>query len=289
MTRGAADVRALLKEFGLRPKKGLGQSFLVDENALRRIVEAAEVTGSDTVLEIGPGLGNLTRLLAERAGRVIAVELDEHFCEALLRLLADYPNVRIVHGDILELDPTTLIGTNGQPPATSYKVVANLPYYITSAVLRHLLEASLKPKLMVLTLQLEVAKRLIAAPGAMSLLAVSVQFYARPRLVARIRPGSFYPTPKVSSAVVRLDLYDRPPVEVDDVNRFFAIVRAGFSGKRKQLRNSLAHGLALPPEAVVKSLRRASIDEKRRAESLSLAEWGQLYRAISENKRDGLN
>ena len=276
------DVRRLLREFDLRPKKGLGQSFLVDEGALRRIVEAAELGPHDVVLEVGPGLGGLTRLLAERAGRVVAVELDRRLVDVLRQTLSDLPNVEIVHGDILALDPADLVGRWLSLPGWRYKVVANLPYYITSAVLRHLLTAEVKPKLMVVTVQREVAQRLVAGPGQMSLLAVSVQFYGRPRIVARLKAGAFYPSPQVDSAVVRVDLHERPPVDVDDVDRFFEVVRAGFAQRRKQLRNALSQGLSLPVEGVTEALRRAGVDERRRAQALSLEEWGRVYRELSE-------
>ncbi|HID63976.1 MAG TPA: 16S rRNA (adenine(1518)-N(6)/adenine(1519)-N(6))-dimethyltransferase RsmA [Anaerolineae bacterium] len=272
-------VRRLLREFDLQPKKGLGQNFLVSEGALRRIVAAADLEPGDVVLEVGPGLGTLTRLLAQQAEQVIAVELDQRLVEILSRTLADFPNVEIVQGDILEMEPG---GAGGLGALSSgYKVVANLPYYITSAVLRHLLTARVKPQLIVVTVQREVAQRMIAGPGQMSLLSVSVQFYGRPRIVARIPAGAFYPVPKVNSAVVRIDLYESPPVAVADVDRFFEVVRAGFGQRRKQLRNALAQGLSLPVGTVVEALRRAGVDEKRRAQTLSLEEWVRVVRGFS--------
>jgi len=226
------------------------------------------------VLEVGPGLGTLTRLLAQQAERVIAVELDQRLVEILARTLADFPNVEIVQGDILEMEPGGPGGLSGLSPG--YKVVANLPYYITSAVLRYLLTARVKPQWIVVTIQREVAQRIIASPGQMSLLSVSVQFYGRPRIVARIPARAFYPVPKVHSAVVRIDLYDSPPVAVADADRFFEVVRAGFGQKRKQLRNALAQGLSLPVGTVVEALRCAGVDEKRRAQTLSLEEWARV-------------
>jgi 16S rRNA (adenine1518-N6/adenine1519-N6)-dimethyltransferase len=268
------DVRRLLREFDLQPKKGLGQNFLVSEGALRRIVAAADLEPGDVVLEVGPGLGTLTRLLAQQAKRVMAVELDQRLVEILSQTLADFPNVKVVQGDILEMEPGGSGGLSGLAP--NYKVVANLPYYITSAVLRHLLTAKVKPQLIVVTVQREVAQRMTASPGQMSLLSVSVQFYGRPKIVARIPAGAFYPVPKVNSAVVRIDLYESPTVTVADVDRFFEIVRAGFGQKRKQLRNALAQGMSLPAGTVVEALRRAGVDEKRRAQTLSLEEWTRV-------------
>jgi len=268
------DVRRLLREFNLQPKKGLGQNFLISEGALRRIVAAADLEPGDVILEVGPGLGTLTRLLAQQAKRVIAVELDQRLVEILSQTLADFPNVKVVPGDILEMEPGGPGGLSGLSP--NYKVVANLPYYITSAVLRYLLTAKVKPQLIVVTVQREVAQRMIASPGQMGLLSVSVQFYGRPRIVARIPAGAFYPVPKVNSAVVRIDLYESPTVAVADVDRFFEVVRAGFGQKRKQLRNALAQGLSLPTSTVVEALRRADVDEKRRAQTLSLEEWTRV-------------
>jgi 16S rRNA (adenine1518-N6/adenine1519-N6)-dimethyltransferase len=273
------DVRRLLREFDFQPRKGLGQNFLVSEGALRRIVAAAGLEPEDVVLEVGPGLGTLTRLLAQRAERVIAVELDQRLVEILSQTLADFPNVEIVKGDILEMEPGGPGGLSGLP--LGYKVVANLPYYITSAVLRHLLTTRVKPQWMVVTVQREVARRMIASPGQMSLLAVSVQFYGRPRIVARIPAGAFYPVPKVNSAVVRIDLYENMPVAVADVDHFFEVVRAGFGQRRKQLRNALAQGLSLPVGTVVEALRRAGVDEKRRAQTLSIEEWARVAHGFS--------
>jgi 16S rRNA (adenine1518-N6/adenine1519-N6)-dimethyltransferase len=272
------DPREVLRRHGLQPRKGLGQNFLVDRRALERIVAAADLAPHDTVLEVGPGVGQLTRLLSEAAGRVVAVELDRQMVAVLRQELADRPNVQIVEADILEVDPGALAA--GRP----YKVVANLPYYITSAALRHLLEAQPPPSLLVVTVQQEVAERITAAPGEMSLLAVSVQFYGRPRRVARIPAGAFYPPPKVDSAALRIDVYppEERPVQVDDVEGFFRVVRAGFGQRRKQLRNSLAAGLRLDSGQVEAALERAGIDSRRRAETLSLAEWAALARELGE-------
>jgi len=268
------DVRRLLKEFDIQPRKSLGQNFLADQRALERIVEAAELGPGDIVLEIGPGLGTLTRCLAAGAGWVVAIELDQRLVEVLKQTLADLPNVDIIHGDILELNPADLL--ERQVSSFQYKVVSNLPYYITSAVLRHLLTAKVRPKLMIVTVQLEVARRITAEPGDMSLLAVSVQFYGRPRIVARIKASAFYPSPQVDSAVIRIDLDGRPLVEVDDADSFFKVVRAGFAQRRKQLRNALAAELALPASEVAQALSRAGVNPKRRAQTLGIEEWAKV-------------
>jgi len=279
------NVHEILRRFDLRPRKGMGQNFLVDEAHLDRIVAAAELTPDDVVLEIGPGLGTLTVRLAEVAGFVVAVELDERMLAVLEETLAGRSNVRVIHGDVLALDPARLIEeataerAPSQPP--SYKVVANLPYYITSAAVRHLLEARVPPALLVLTVQREVAQRMAARPPHMSLLAVSVHFYANVEIVDRIPAGAFYPRPKVDSAVVRLRRRVQPAVPVEDVRWFFRVVRAGFSQRRKQLRNALAAGLHRPSAEVAAALQSVDIDPRRRAETLSLEEWGRLARALA--------
>ncbi len=286
------DIPRLLKQFGLRPKKSLGQNFLVDEQALAQIVHAAEVNANDTVLEIGPGLGSLTHHLADAARRVIAVEIDRNLIPPLQSTLADRTNVEIILGDILQFDPASLLQPAQRLPdhettkLTGYKVVANIPYYITSAIIRHLIEASLRPELLVLTVQLEVAQRIVAQPDDMNLLAVGVQFYGTPRIVGRIKADAFYPSPKVDSAVVRIDFPDTPRVQVNNVDTFFAVAKAGFSQKRKQIHNSLVAGLALRREEVARLLQVAEIDPKRRAETLTLEEWARLAVLVDQGSGD---
>jgi 16S rRNA (adenine1518-N6/adenine1519-N6)-dimethyltransferase len=259
----------------LRPQKGFGQNFLKDERYLQRIVQAADLTLTDLVVEVGPGLGALTRELASRVGRVIAVEIDRGMAEALKSVLASYPNVSVVNADILKLDPTQLVG--GSP----YKVVANLPYYITSPVLRHFLEETrVKPMVMVVMVQREVAERIVARPGDMSLLAVSVQFYGSPRVVTVVPAQAFYPPPRVDSAVVRIDVYERPAVDVDPA-KFFRVVQAGFSQPRKQLHNAIAERLWLPKGSAPGLLEEAGIDPQRRAQTLGIGEWGSLCRTLT--------
>lgn len=265
-----------LAALGVRPKKSLGQNFLVDPTHRARIVDAADLTVDDTVLEIGPGPGVLTELIAAQAGWVVAIELDDRLIPFLHQRFAAQSNVRIVHGDILRTDPGTL--TEGRP----YKVVANLPYYITSAAIRHLLESKPAPDVLVLTVQREVAERMVAQPPNMSLLALGVQFYCTGRIVARVPAGAFYPVPKVDSAVVRLDRRSTPVAEDVGADQFFDVARAGFSQPRKQLRNSLASGLQMGPMEVERWLALAGIDAKRRAETLQLAEWAALARAHTQ-------
>lgn len=266
----ALDVPRLLRKYGLHPDKRLGQVFLVDPVALQQVLDAANITSSDIVLEIGPGLGSLTRYLAARGRSVIAVELDENLIEPLKHVLNPFNNVQIVQGDILKLDLSPFL------LAQDYLVVANIPYYITSAVIRHLLSSHTRPKCIVLTVQQEVAIRICAAPGDLSLLALSVQVFGRPKIMAYIPAGAFYPPPKVDSAVVRVDLYPEPLIPSAQLEAFFRLAKAGFSQKRKTIRNSLAGGLALKPDEVEQLLLAANIEPRRRAESLNLDEWGEL-------------
>lgn len=281
------DAFALMRRYGVQPKRSLAQNFLVDEAHLARIAAAAELTPTDIVLEIGPGLGVLTKHLAAQAGRVVAVELDDRLIAPLNEQFANQPHVSIVHADILNVQPAELISASlaNEPTSSpsykstlSYKVVANLPYYITSAVLRHLLESRPRPQQAVLLMQKEVAERICEAPGNLSLLAVSVQFYATPTIVHRIPAGAFYPRPKVDSAVLHLNVHAQPAVAGMDEQLFFKVARAGFSQKRKQIHNSLRSALQLSKSETTEWLAHAQIDPMRRAETLTIAEWGELSR-----------
>jgi 16S rRNA (adenine1518-N6/adenine1519-N6)-dimethyltransferase len=272
-----------LRDHGVRSDKRLGQYILVDPQAIERIIEAAELVETDVVLEVGPGPGTLTVHLAQRAKEVVAVELDERMLAPLQERLGEHQNVRVVHGDILEQEIAELVG------GRAYKVVANLPYYVTSAVLRHVFEARLRPERLVVTVQREVAERIVgrgdrrrkrSAGQRMSLLAVSVQFYGVPQIVAHIPAGAFRPVPAVDSAVVRVDLYDPLPWGEVDVRRFFEVARGGFAQSRKQLRNALVHNLALSPERVDAGLGAAGVDGQRRAETLSVQEWVALANVL---------
>jgi 16S rRNA (adenine1518-N6/adenine1519-N6)-dimethyltransferase len=273
------NIPALLNQFGLRPRKGLGQNFLQDERALQEIVAVAGIRPTEPVLEIGPGLGSLTRYLALTAQRVVAVELDKNLFPVLEKVVAPYKNVRLIQGDILKLNPADLMD------AADYLVVANIPYYITSAVLRLLLESGGHPHRLVLTIQEEVAERICAKPGKMSLLALSVQVYGTPEIAATIPAEAFYPAPKVDSAVLRLEMRHEPLISRELLNTFFTLIKAGFSQKRKTLRNSLSGGLGIHPSEAEGLLTAAGIDPMRRAETLSMEEWGRLsdVRAKKQN------
>lgn len=268
-----SDIIALLNRYKLRPNKRLGQNFLLDEAALMRVVKAAEIAPFHTVLEIGPGLGSLTLYLAARARQVIAVELDANLVPPLQEVLEGCNNIRIVQGDILALEPASLVNEPG------YLVVANIPYYITSPLIRHLLEANRQPERMVLTVQREVAERICSKAGEMSLLALGVQVYGRPHIAGHIPAEAFYPTPKVDSAILRIDIYSEPRLAPDLLPDFFQLIKAGFSQKRKTLRNALAGGLGWEPAQAADLLSQAGIDATRRAETLDFSEWERLTRA----------
>ncbi len=265
----------LLANYDVQPKKSLGQNFLFDENILAQIVGWASLTREDQVLEIGPGLGSLTRQLAKHAERVVAVELDGRFLPILQRELANFENVELLHGDILKQDPSALF-------PSFYKVVANVPYYITGAILRYFLGSARKPSLLVLTMQKEVAERITAVPPNMSLLALSVQYYGQTQLLRSIKAGAFWPRPTVDSSVVRIDLSTEQgaPFDLMAEQKFFRIVRVGFSQKRKQLQNNLRQ-LGLSRADVSELLAGVGIDGRRRAETLDLDEWRALAEALS--------
>ena len=281
------QTRRRLRQFNLRARKGLGQHFLIDEEVLKLIISAAKLTATDIIMEIGPGLGMLTKELARQAGWVITVELDSKLAAILKQTLASFSNVTIINKDILEIDPAALLREQkARFPAVisspfNYKVVANLPYYITSPILRHFLEASVKPQIMVIMVQKEVAEAIVAEPGQMSVLSISVQFYGKPMIISYVPAQCFYPAPEVDSAILRVELYPQPAVAVTDATSFFELVRAGFSASRKQIGNSLAQGLRLPKGEVLPLLEKAGIVPQRRAEALTLDEWAQLWQVFT--------
>ena len=270
MTESPLNVPRLLKEHELTPNKALGQNFLVDPYALEKVIKAGNVTQSDTVLEIGAGLGSLTRLLATHARQVVAVEIDRQLLPVLEEVLRGYQNVKLIQADMLSLDPAELIKQQ------DYLVIANIPYYITSYLIRHLLSSSLRPRRLVLTIQKEVAERICARDGKMSLLSLSVQLYGQPKIAASIPAGCFYPAPKIDSSVLAVNIYPEPIIPYPLIESFFTLAHAGFGMKRKTLRNALSNRLGLSTEQVSATLVAAGIDPQRRAETLSLQEWKEL-------------
>ncbi|MBF6599682.1 MAG: ribosomal RNA small subunit methyltransferase A [Dehalococcoidia bacterium] len=265
-----------------RPKKRFGQHFLSDRNILGRIADAADPGRDDVVVEVGPGLGALTAVLAARVGRVIAVEVDRDLVPTLRGEFAGAAGVTIVEGDVLGWTPDELLRRgDARPP---YLLVGNLPYNIAAAVLRHFLEARQPPLRIVAMVQLEVAEAIVAAAGKMSLLSVATQVYGEPRIVMRVAPGAFSPPPAVQSAVVRIDVARAPRVDAP-LDAFFRIVRAGFGNPRKQLRNSLSFGMHVKQSVVDEVMQAAGIDVTLRPQVLSLDDWATLTRAWVEGMR----
>ena len=273
-----AQTKRLLRHANLRARKGLGQHFLVDEDVLEVILQAAELTPDDTVIEVGPGLGIMTAELAKKAGSVIAVELDDKLAANLKKSPASLENVTVINDDILNINVSDLLHEKRE-----YKVVANLPYYITSPTIRRFLESDVKPQTMILMVQKEVAEVITAKPGQMSLMSVGVQYYGNPAIIEYVPAKSFYPAPEVDSAVLRIDVYPQPAVNVCEKS-FFALVRAGFTASRKQIANSLAQGLGLPKPDVLPLLQKADIAPQRRAEALTIQEWARLWEVFHREK-----
>lgn len=267
----------ILNRFKLRADKKLGQNFLIDENVVRQIVAAAELSEADTVLEVGPGIGTLTQGLAESKAQVVAVELDTRLLPVLATTLEGYDNVRVVHGDILKVNIMEEVG------APSFKVCANLPYYITTPIIFALLEKRLPMERLVAMVQKEVAERMAAQPGGKDYgaLSVAIQYYTEPEIAFIVPPTSFIPAPAVDSAVIVCKRREKPPVEVCDEALFFRVVKAAFSLRRKMLSNSLKN-MGIKAEQVAKWLELADVDGKRRAETLSLEDFAKLTNSFNE-------
>jgi 16S rRNA (adenine1518-N6/adenine1519-N6)-dimethyltransferase len=270
-TKPDRQVHQRLGGRGFKARKSLGQNFLVDNSIRDAIIEAACLTASDTVLEVGPGLGALTEKLAAAAGSVIAVELDSNLALKLGKKLDGYPNVKIVEADILKQDLNAMVGVS------TYKVVANIPYYITSPILRYFTRAANRPALMVIMMQDEVARDVIAPEGRMGFLAVSMRLFSNPEIIIKVPAASFYPVPRVDSAVVKFNMLPKPAPGIGDMDDFLEFLHCGFASPRKQLRNSLAIGMKSEAVEADNWLRLAGIDPGRRPGTLTLAEWAALY------------
>lgn len=264
------NIFPLMKKYDIKPKKSLGQNFLVEAAGLNKVIDAAQLQPEDEVLEIGAGLGSLTYLLAQSVRQVVAVEIDKAVLPPLREALTNFENVQIIEGDILEKNPDELM------EGKDYVVVANIPYYISSAIIRHLMEAANRPKRVVLTVQKEVAERVLARDGKMSLLSLSVQVFGQVSMAGVIPAGSFLPAPDVDSAVLKIELYPEPLIPLANEKVFFKIAHAGFSQKRKTLRNSLSGGLGVSAILSEEILSKAQIDPQRRAETLTIPEWNKL-------------
>jgi len=302
-------IKELLEKYNAKPSKGLGQNFLIDKNILDKIIAAANIKPSDTILEVGPGLGVLTQELAKHAKKVIAIEKDKTMIEILKETLKDFDNVEVIEGDILKIDFTTsslreysntrsnlkvqiASSPDGSLPAgrqarnyetAGYKLVANIPYYLTSPLIRKFLEAENQPSEMVLMMQKEVAQRICAKPPQMSLLAVSVQFYADPKIVSYVSKNSFWPAPKIDSAIIKITPHSDSSLREAErrSNLFFKIVKAGFAQPRKQLVGNLSKNLNLSKEQVNEWLSKNNINPTQRAETLSVENWKNLASSLN--------
>lgn len=259
-----------MRSHGIRPEKRLGQNFLVEAWALDKVVQAAGLEGDEAVLEIGAGLGALTRRLAEAARSVVAIEYDARLIPALEETLIPYNNVTVIVADALQIDLAAVMSDQ------QYSVVANIPYNITSALIRMLMEADHRPHRVVLTIQEEVARRITAGPGDMSLLALSVQIYGQPSIEALLTAEAFLPSPEVDSAVLKIELNPTDRFQPQEVEAIFELARAGFGQRRKQLRNALASGLGQAKSEVENWLKAAGLDSKARAQELTLEQWRSL-------------
>ena len=292
-------IKEILLKYETRASKGLGQNFLIDKNVLKKFIDSADIKPNDIILEVGPGIGTLTQELARWAGKVIAIEKDKKMCEILGETLKDFKNIKVINDDILKIVNWNFIENCKEPYGESacgrqmkienYKVVANIPYYITSPMIRKFLEAEKKPDFMVLMLQKEVAQRICSKPPDMSLLSVSVQFYAEPKIISYVSKNCFWPSPKVDSAIIKItphrDPFSDSAIRERVSDNFFKIVKAGFSQPRKQLVNNLAglkflNGVKLDKYKTAGWLLRNSIAPNQRAETLNVADWLRLVEGL---------
>lgn len=275
-------MREVLGRHGFHFSKSLGQNFLIDGSVLDQIAEGADLSEEDVVLEVGPGIGVLTQVLCERAGRVVAVEIDRGLLPVLNETLAEYDNVEVVQGDILKLNLPQLF--EEKFPGKEVKVVANLPYYITTPIIMNFFEQKLPVERIVVMVQKEVADRMQAVPStkAYGTLSIAVQYYAEAKIVTTVPSGAFFPPPNVGSAVIALVRREKPAVDVKDEELFFRVVKAAFAQRRKTLPNTLSSAMGVDKDLLREALAMAEIDPKRRGESLSLTEFGRLSDAIGE-------
>lgn len=264
-------LKQTVQKYGIKPSKKLGQNFLINQGILEKIVQAADLSAKDKILEIGPGLGTLTAALAQKAQKVLAVEKDLKMIEVLKEILKEYNNIELFQGDALKIN---------LPQWEHYKLVANIPYYLTSPLIRRFLEADFPPQVMVLLIQKEVAQR-ICARHKMSLLAVAVQFYATPQIITYVSKNSFWPAPKVDSAIIKITPLKKN-VSRDFQQDFFRVVKAGFSNPRKQLVNNLSSALQIEKEKIKEILKQLDLNPKVRAENLSVEEWKKLTRKFKK-------
>lgn len=286
------NTKELIKRFNLKLTKSLGQNFLNDDNVVGKIVDAANVTGKDLVIEIGPGVGSMTRELAERAGKVVAIEIDKYLIPALKDILKEFNNVSLINEDVMKVKLKEIIDANLSDSSTgsvftSVKVVANLPYYITTPIIMKLLEENPGIDVMVFMVQKEVAERMIAKAGGKDYgaLSVAVQYYSRPEIVFNVSPHCFIPQPEVESTVIRLEIHKVPPVQLSDKDTFFKVVKASFGQRRKTLVNALTNSgnFNLTKQEISETLKTMNIEEKQRGETLSIVQFAQIANSFYHN------
>ncbi|WP_432662264.1 16S rRNA (adenine(1518)-N(6)/adenine(1519)-N(6))-dimethyltransferase RsmA [Wukongibacter baidiensis] len=275
--------KEIVNKYGFRFSKSLGQNFLIDENIIYKIIDGAEITKDDTIIEVGPGIGTLTQYLAEEAKRVLCIEIDKTLIPILGETLKDYENTEVINTDVLKVDLKELVET--KLDGERVKVVANLPYYVTTPIIMKFLEEEVPVKDIVVMVQKEVADRLKAKPNTKDYgsLSVAVQYFCEPEIVTRVPKTVFIPNPNVESTVIRLKVLDNPPVEVTDRKVFHSVVRASFAKRRKTLLNSLSFGnLGIDKEQIKECLMACDIDPKRRGESLTIEEFAALSNCVSK-------
>ncbi len=275
---------AVLQKYHFIFQKKFGQNFLIDPHVLEKIVDAAQITAQDCVLEIGPGIGTMTQYLAESAGEVVAVEIDRALIPILQDTLSAYDNVTIINEDILKVDVQQIVEERNQ--GRPIKVVANLPYYITTPIIMSLLENHVPLQSITIMVQKEVAERMQVGPGTKDYgaLSLAVQYYARPEIVAHVPANCFMPRPNVDSTVIRLTRYDEPPVEVKDERHMFALIRASFNQRRKTLANGLANGMGISREQVNAALEEMGLPATIRGEALTLEQFARLSNLLCSIK-----
>ena len=271
------ELKSLMQKNNLWAKKGLGQNFLIDEKAFDMIIGAADLKPSDNVIEVGPGTGFLTEKLIEKAGCVIAVEYDANMVRLLEKRFKDVKNLTIIHSDILRTKDYGL-------RTKLYKVVANIPYYITSPLIKHFLQSDLQPEMMVLLVQKEVAEKVCGITGK-SLITIETQLFGKPEIIGIVPSSSFYPAPKVDSAILKIDVFKKPLVPENQLSDFLRIVKFGFSQKRKKLSNALGAGLHIAPSEIAEIIRSADVDPDFRPESLDIDDWKRLAMALTKMKK----
>lgn len=275
----------ILQKYNFSFQKKFGQNFLIDTHVLDKIIRAADINKEDMVLEIGPGIGTMTQFLAEAAGKVAAVEIDKNLIPILKETLGGYENVRIINDDVLKLDIFSLV--SGENQGRPVKVVANLPYYITTPIIMGLFEEHVPVESITVMVQKEVADRMQTGPGNKDYgaLSLAVQYYAKPYIVANVPPNCFIPRPKVGSAVIRLTCHEKPPVEVKDERLMFDIIRASFNQRRKTLANGLNNSdkIAFPKEAIMEAIEQLGRGASVRGESLTLEEFARLSNSLAHN------